>query len=97
MNFRDLRGMYRSVICRCIDIIAMNEGELGETGHHVKSEILIQAMDSFGIVGSDTPLTEILCLEDWQEEVIEKLERILTSLSKTDRDVTEHYKNQQKD
>lgn len=97
MNFRDLRGMYRSVICRCIDIIAMNEGELDETGHHVKSEMLIQAVDSFGIVGSDTPLIEILRLEEWQEEIIEKLERILASLSRIDRDITEHYKNQQKD
>lgn len=94
MNFRDLRGMYRSVICRCIDIIAMDEGELDETGHHVKSEALISAMDSFGIVDSDTPLTEILRLEDWQEEIIERLERILTSLSKIDRDVMEHCREQ---
>ncbi len=94
MNFRDLCGMYRSVINRCINIIVTDEGELDETGRHIKSEELIDAMDAFSIIDTDLPLLETLRLEKWQKETLEKLSRILASLSEIDREVTERHKNE---
>lgn len=91
INYWDLRGLYRSVINRCIDIITNDDGELDETGHHVKSEELISAIDSFSIVGTDLPLLETLRLEEWQEDSLERLSFILASLSEVDREVSDYY------
>ena len=97
MNFWDLRGLYRSAIDRCINIIATDEGELDETGHHARSEELISAIDSFNIVGTDLPLLETLRLEEWQEDSLERLSLILASLSEVDREVSDYVKKRREE